>query len=150
MKTSRPLPCGEFSLQNLLIDHDDLLDSFDELDPIITDPAVDVIRRFETDREVTIELWREEQFLTRNLNDPNIREANLFEVCAFANRFTRAHIDHGDYSGFDSVAGKVMSNHYYPVVGRVWPDYGASLYLFKLKPKKPHDYFLVVTKEKIL
>jgi hypothetical protein len=150
METSRPLVCGDFSLQNLLIDHDDLLDSFDELDPIITDPVVDVIRRFETDREVTIELWRKELFLTRNLNDPNIRLANLFEVCAFANRFTRAHIKYGDYCGFDSVAGKVMSNHHYPVVGRVWPDYGSSLYLFKLEPDELRDYVLVVTKEKTL
>lgn len=150
MKTSKPLLWGEFSLQNLITDYDDLIDFFDELDPIITDPVLDVIRKFEVDREVTIELWRKEQFLTRNLSNPNIRLANLFEVCAFAERFSMAHINHGDYSGFDSVAGKTMSNFYCPVVCDVGMGCGSALYLCRSKPEELPDYRLVVTKEKIL
>jgi hypothetical protein len=150
MKTSRPLVCGEFSLQNLLIDHDDLLDFFDVLDYIITDPIVNVVRKFEVDREVTIELWRKEPFLTRNRSRTNMRLANLFEVCAFANRFSMAHIEYGDYCGFDSVAGKIASNCYCPVVCDVGTGGGSALYLCNPKRDELPDHCLVVTKENLL
>ena len=150
MKTSKPLLWGEFSLQNLTTDYDDLIDLFDELDPDIPENVLEIVKKFEIDREITIELWRKEQFEKRDLGDQNIRLANLFEICAFRSYFDRAHIEYGEYSGFDSIVGKLMSECYCPLVYEVERDAGSGLYLANPERESVSDYRLVVTKEKIL
>lgn len=152
MKTTRPLLRGEFIFQKYHTDYENVMEEFDEFDPEIPDQVIELAMKFEVDRRVTLELWHKKQYIKRDKSNPQIRLANFFEVCAFAIDFPQAHLEHGEYCGFDSIIGKSIFNKYYPVV---YPtdeeDYNLfGIYSVNNKIEPLPDFSLVVTKETLL
>ena len=160
MKTSRPLVRGEFVFQKFHTDYDEVADNFDEFDPEIPDEVIELAIKFEVDRRVTLELWTQRQY---NLcvkkhakdfapkNDPEVRLANFFEICAFATEFDHAHITHGEYYGFDSIIGKSIFNKYFPVIYEAAGDDGLlGIYSVNTEHEPLPDNCLVVTKTILL
>jgi len=160
METSRPLLRKNFVLQKFHIDHNEIINDFDEFDPEIPDEVLALAIKFEVDRRVTLELWTKKQYNffvgkpSKNYpskNDPAIRLANFFEVCAFAIEFDRAHVTHGNYHGFDSIIGKSIFNKYFPIIYKADGDDGLlGIYSVDAKRVSLPKKCLVVTKETLL
>lgn len=160
MKTSRPLLLGEFVFQKFHTDYDEVADGFDEFDPEIPDEVIELAIKFEVDRRVTLELWTQRQYNScvgmqnkkfASNNDPAIRLANFFEICAFATDFDSAHVTFGEYYGFDSIIGKSIFNKYFPIIYKAEGDDGLlGIYSADGQNEPLPENCLVVTKETLL
>ena len=70
---------------------------------------------------------------------------------SFASDFETAHIDHGEYYGFDSIVGKTIRDQYFPAIyGEPEDPECVLLFLYNKKLNRLPKLILVATKETLL